>query len=85
MLSLVLALRSILVLSLLLFIDELIICIGNLLEENDNWNWNFNRGLPSTYRPDSHHQFQNKQNKRLQVCDFCLFFTLDFDRCGNGD
>lgn len=77
--SLVLALRAIFLLSLFLFIDEVIICIGNLLEENDNWNWNFNRGLPSSYKPDSQPHFQNRQNKRMQVCDFCLLFTLGFD------
>lgn len=77
--SLVLALRVIFLLSLLLFIDEVIICIGNLLEENDTWNWNFNRGLPSSYKPGSQPQFQNIQNKRMHVCDFCLLFTLGFD------
>ena len=49
--SLLLAFRAIAVLALFLFVDEVIICIGNLLEENDNGSWNLNWDARNQKRP----------------------------------
>lgn len=75
--SLLLAFRAIAVLALFLFVDEVIICIGNLLEENDNGSWNLNWDARNQKRPASQANFQKEQNGRLQVCGFCLPFILD--------
>lgn len=74
--SLVLALRAVFIFSLLVFVDEVIIYIGNLLEENGNWNWDLNLSVSNKFKPVPYHVIQAEQKKRMQVCEFCLFYSF---------